>query len=228
MRAGFESLPMQGLEQPGQAAGADLNTVRTRQLMDAATRLMVRDGSHGVSMQSIADEAGVSVGLIYRYFDNKQDLVQAVIVDVLDDVAARLPNAVGTVEDPVRRIAVAFEAYCRLIDERREAAVLTYRESQTLGREGRNLIKDREVQTARPLRDAIAEAREAGLLRAVDPDLLAEDLTMLAHGWALKHWYFSPRVTIAGYVTHHRAAILSGVITDRYRATYADLLGDLA
>ncbi|MGJ7456407.1 hypothetical protein ACR80S_03880 [Halomonas sp. MA07-2] len=30
------------------------------------------------------------MGLIYRYFGNKLDLVQAVIVDVLDDVASRL------------------------------------------------------------------------------------------------------------------------------------------
>src|SRR5690606_30242038 len=103
-----------------------------------------------------------------------------------------------------------------------------YRESQTLGREGRELIKQREVQTALPLRDAVAEARGAGLLRSVDPDLLAEDMTLLAHGWALKHWYFAPRVSIAGYVTHHRAAILSGIVADQHRADYADLLGDLA
>lgn len=212
---------------PDEAARAARTTVRTRQLLDSATRLMVRDGSHGVSMQSIADEAGVSVGLIYRYFSNKQDLVQAVIVDVLDDVAARLPDAVGNADDPVRRIAAAFEAYCRIIDDRREAALLTYRESKTLGREGQELIKDREVQTAQPLRDAIVEAQQAGLLRPLDPDLLAEDFVLLAHGWALKHWYYAPRVGFAGYVAHHSAMVLSGVITDRHRAKYADLLGDL-
>jgi AcrR family transcriptional regulator len=212
---------------PGEAARAARTTARTRQLLDSATRLMVRDGSHGVSMQSIADEAHVSVGLIYRYFSNKQDLVQAVIVDVLDDVAARLPDAVGAVDDPVRRIAAAFEAYCRIIDDRREAALLTYRESKTLDRDGQVLIKDREIQTAAPLRDAIVEAQREGLLRPLDPDVLAEDFVLLAHGWALKHWYYAPRLGFEGYVAHHRSTVLSGLITEQHRADYADLLGPL-
>lgn len=216
------------LDRPDEAARAARTTVRTRQLLDSATQLMVRYGSHEVSMQSVADNAGVSVGLIYRYFSNKQDLVQAVIVDVLGDVAARLPDAIGTVDDPVRRIATAFEAYCRIIDDRREAAVLTYRESKSLSPQGRELIKDREVETARPLRDAIAAALDAGLLRTVDPDLLAEDLVLMAHGWALKHWYYAPRVDFAGYVAHHTATFLSAILSDAHRADYSDLLGDLA
>ena len=50
--------------------------VRTRQILTAATALMQQHGSHKVSMKAIADEAEVSVGLIYRYYDNKEDLVR--------------------------------------------------------------------------------------------------------------------------------------------------------
>lgn len=213
---------------PEEAARTARSDVRTRQLLDAATRLMVRSGSHEVSMQSIADEAGVSVGLIYRYFGNKLELVQAVIVDVLDDVAARLPDAVGTVGDPVRRIAAAFGAYCRIIDERRDAAVLTYRESRTLDRQGQELIKAREIHTARPLLDSISDAVDAGLLRPVNPELLAEDLLMLSHAWALKHWYYAPRVTFEQFVGHQLAVVLSGILAPEHRAEYIDLLGELA
>lgn len=215
-------------EQPEQAARTARSDVRTRQLLDAATRLMVRSGSHEVSMQAIADEAGVSVGLIYRYFGNKLELVQAVIVDVLDDVTSCLQDAVGLVDDPVRRIAVAFEAYCRIIDERRDAAVLTYRESKTLGRQGQQLIKEREIQTARPLLESITDAVNAGLLRPVNPELLAEDLLMLSHAWALKHWYYAPRVSFEDFVRHQRAPVLSGILAPEHRADYADLLDRLA
>ncbi len=47
---------------------------------------MEREGSHAVSMQALAAEAGVSVGLIYRYVGGKDDILLAVIVNVLDDL----------------------------------------------------------------------------------------------------------------------------------------------
>lgn len=199
-------------------------TVRVRQILDAASTLMVRSGSHEVSMQAIATEADVSVGLIYRYFSTKLDLVQAVIVDVLNDISSRLPDAVGTVEDPIRRIAAAFEAYCRIVDERIEAVVLTYRETKTLDRDGRELMKRLEVESARPLRDSIADAVDAGLMRPVDPELLAMDMLGLANNWALKHWFYRTRVTFDGFVQHQQATILAGVLLPEHRADYADLL----
>src|SRR5512135_3114079 len=42
--------------------------MRSAQLLSATARLMEREGSQSVSMQALAEEAGVSVGLIYRYF----------------------------------------------------------------------------------------------------------------------------------------------------------------
>jgi AcrR family transcriptional regulator len=199
-------------------------TVRMRQILDAATTLMVHSGSHDVSMQAIATQANVSVGLIYRYFSTKLDLVQAVIVDVLNDISSRLPDAVGTVEDPIRRIAAAFEAYCRIVDERIDAVVLTYRETKTLDRDGRELMKRLEVEAARPLRIAIADAVDAELIRPVDADLLAMDMLGLANNWALKHWFYRSRVSFAGFVRHQQATILSGVMQPEHRDEYTDLL----
>src|SRR5699024_11499162 len=59
---------------PQEAARAARSDARRRQILGAAVPLMERSGSPAVSMQAIADEAGVSVGLIYRYFASKQEL----------------------------------------------------------------------------------------------------------------------------------------------------------
>jgi TetR/AcrR family transcriptional regulator, repressor for uid operon len=52
---------------------------RTKEIMDAALRCFVRTGFKAASMRDIAGEAGVSLGLLYRYFDNKAAIVAAVI-----------------------------------------------------------------------------------------------------------------------------------------------------
>src|SRR5512144_1707818 len=150
---------------PGEAARLTRAERRSRQLLRAAARLMERDGSQAVSMQAVAEEAGVSVGLIYRYFGGKEDLLLAVIVDVLEAFAERVPQAVEAAGgDPVERLAAAFRAYCEVIDEHRHAAVLTYRESKSLSEEGRRRIMEMEVATSEPLRTILREGVEAGEL----------------------------------------------------------------
>jgi AcrR family transcriptional regulator len=210
---------------PAEAARQARSDARTRQLLEAAARLMERSGSHGVSMQAVADEAGVSVGLIYRYFANKQELVQGVILGVLDDMARLIPAAVAPEADPVRRMVAAFSAYCRVVDDNREAVLLTYRESHTLDEEGRRLIKDLEVRTAQPLTDAIQEALDRGLLMPVDTRIFSYDLLLIAHSWSLKHWYFAPRMTFEEFVSSQSALMLATAVHPDHRATYADLLG---
>lgn len=210
---------------PGAAARAARTNVREQQLLAAAARLMERDGSHAVSMQALAEEASVSVGLIYRYFDNKQDLLLAVIVQVLDAFAAEVPQALQAAgEDPVERVAAAFAAYCTVIDEHRHAAVLSYRESKTLGEEGRRRIKDLEIETSGPLRLAVQDAVDAGRFVPTDVDLFAYNLLLLAHSWALKHWYFERSLTFSAYVRKQTALALSAVVAPEYRSEYAHLL----
>lgn len=50
---------------------------RRRQVLDAAVTVMQRTGFHQMSMQALADEAQVSVGLIYKYFGGKEDILLA-------------------------------------------------------------------------------------------------------------------------------------------------------
>ncbi|GAA3663197.1 TetR/AcrR family transcriptional regulator [Nocardioides ginsengisoli] len=198
---------------------------RSEQLLDAAARLMEREGSHAVSMQALAAEAGVSVGLIYRYFGSKDEILLAVIVHVLDDFATAVPAAIAEVgDDPVERLAAAFRGYCEVIDRHRHAAVLTYREGKSLSEEGRQRIKDLEVETTEPLRRAIADGIEAGALREVEPELVSANLVLLAHAWALKHWYFERTLSFDEYVRQQFALALHGIVNPKQKRRYAALL----
>lgn len=219
-----ESEPVTSITPHGAARQARAEH-RSRQLLDAAARLMERDGSEAVSMQALAAEAGVSVGLIYRYFGSKDDVLLAVITDVLDAFSTAVPAAIENAgDDPVRRLAAAFAAYCQVIDTHRHAAVLTYRESKSLDEGGRDRIKRLEVETSEPLRAAVRDGVEAGMLVAADPDLVAYNLLLLAHAWALKHWYFEQTRTLDSYIQDQLALALRAILADGLGDAYADLL----
>ncbi|NLD68165.1 MAG: TetR/AcrR family transcriptional regulator [Limnobacter sp.] len=79
-------------------------------ILGAAQRCFVEHGFHAASMARIAETAGMSPGLIYRYFHGKNEIILAIIERQLaerqEDIA-RLRGASGLVSGPVE----AFEQW---------------------------------------------------------------------------------------------------------------------
>jgi TetR/AcrR family transcriptional repressor of uid operon len=59
------------------AQAAEPAVDRKTQILDAAILCFARSGFHLTSMHDISAEAGISVGLIYRYFQNKEAVISA-------------------------------------------------------------------------------------------------------------------------------------------------------
>lgn len=59
-------------------------------ILCAAKRCFIDHGFHAASMANIAETAGISPGLIYRYFENKSAIVQAIIESQLDEHRSKM------------------------------------------------------------------------------------------------------------------------------------------
>ena len=188
---------------------------RRRQILAAATSLMQQSGFHAMSMQSVADEARVSVGLIYQYFGNKEDLLRGVVVDILEDFRDEIPRALALAgEDPIERLKTAFRTCCLVVDAKRAAVNLTYRESKTLTPEGLSQIMALEFETAEPIRQVYRDGVTAGVFRDIDARLVAHNMLLTAHGWALKHWNLSTWLTLDEFIDQELALLLASVTID--------------
>ena len=53
--------------------------VRRTQILDAAAICFVEQGFHGAGMARIAEQAGMSAGHIYHYFENKDAIIEAIV-----------------------------------------------------------------------------------------------------------------------------------------------------
>lgn len=66
---------------------------RRRSILDAARACFGRDGYAGATVARIAEEAGVSNGLLYQFFRNKDELLEVVLKEVVRDwVRALVPR----------------------------------------------------------------------------------------------------------------------------------------
>ncbi len=51
-------------------------------ILEATLRLISKNGFHGTAMSKVANEAGVSAGIIYHYFDSKDDLMDELYIHI--------------------------------------------------------------------------------------------------------------------------------------------------
>ena len=78
---------------------------RSVHILEAACRVIVREGAHGLRMASVAEEAGVSKALVHYYFATRQELLRNAFAfserrwhTAVDDELARLPTGAARVE----------------------------------------------------------------------------------------------------------------------------------
>ncbi|WP_066955876.1 TetR/AcrR family transcriptional regulator [Streptomyces lushanensis] len=56
---------------------------RRRQILDGAAHCFARNGFHATSMQDVLREVDLSAGAVYRYFSGKEELIGAIVTEVL-------------------------------------------------------------------------------------------------------------------------------------------------
>src|SRR6266403_3252483 len=84
---------------------------RRTQILDAALVCFAKRGFHQASMHDISAEAGISVGLIYRYFENKEAVISAMAdrhKKEIGEVLERAQQASTLLES----LEILFTAHC--------------------------------------------------------------------------------------------------------------------
>jgi len=155
----------------------------TRQdILDAARRMIIRDGHTALSLRAVARETGFSAPSLYEYFDSKQAIVDAVAAQVAGKLRAALERA-GKEARGARAAVVALGiAYVAWARRHPQDFLLLF---TRLGSKRRSL--DQAAPPESPYQVVLAvvtAAREAGVL-AGDPETVAYALWAAAHGMAM-------------------------------------------
>ena len=203
---------------------AELVAKRRRQMVAAAIKLFCREGFHSTTVKDIARVAGVSAGLIYQYMQDKQDLLFLALSHIVETNKQEIPAALQGVEDPVLRLLTAVDAYARVMDANREAVMLTYRESKSLTRDYKQVLKAMEMETNELISTCIERCMHAGYLKKANVELLTYHLVVVSHAWALKYWRLRSITTIDEYIRVNIHPVWEHLLTDKGLEHYRELL----
>lgn len=87
---------------------------RRRQLLEVGGRIFARRRYDEVSMSAIAAAAGISKGLLYHYFTNKQELYRATLEDAAQELAVAIEP--DTSLPPAERVRASVDSYLDWIE----------------------------------------------------------------------------------------------------------------
>lgn len=135
-------------------------------------------GEYGVERTSIADiagKSGVSVGVIYKYYDSKQGLFETCLKKSLEMLNTEISDAVGEEAD-VAATARKLVLYALKLGEKNPSYLKMYHMITVLGtaEEKKKYAEMIEQYSARHYREMIRRAQENGTVKStMPPEMLA-------------------------------------------------------
>lgn len=145
-------------------------------ILDAARESFLRDGIEQFSMRKLAASIGYSPGTIYLYFENKADIVHALIDEGFVQLLEALDRAHDS-EDPTQSLRNKMRAYIDFGRERPHYYHFAFL-----------MPRDRTGGTIRPheafdvLRQAVGRCVEQGQFRSLDVETTSQTLWATIHG----------------------------------------------
>jgi AcrR family transcriptional regulator len=143
---------------------------RREHLLHVGVELLGRHGTADVSIEEIAQAAGVSKGLLYHYFPTKDDFLLA----VLDRSQAEMDQLLARDRDlsPLAQFDRNLDGFLRFVDDH-AAGYLAVVNARGRSESVRQLVEERRARRVDELVALVAAVREVSRKEARQPQLVA-------------------------------------------------------
>jgi len=121
-------LTTKSMEHPRTTKKELVTAFRTREILAAARRLMHHKGVEALTMDEIAQAAGVAKGTIYLYFQSKDELLQALLSQVGAALAQDLEEILAQTDPPAEKLRQAVIILLRYVEHEKVLFPLYLRE----------------------------------------------------------------------------------------------------
>ena len=149
---------------------------RTREILAAARKLLEQRGPEAMTMEEIAADAGVAKGTLYLYFQSKDDLIQALLTRVGENIVQDLEASLQAPGTPAEKLVRVVSVLLEYLNRERLLFPIYARELLQGERDSREGFRRRylelEEQFVSLVTDLFAEGIAAGQFIPANPRLL--------------------------------------------------------
>jgi AcrR family transcriptional regulator len=152
------------------APKAAFDTNKHDAILDAALGLFAERGFHGTAVPLVAEKAGVGAGTLYRYFESKEALVNALYQREKTRFGMEIMLSLD-LSAPIRRqFHDMWHRMAKFVAD--HPTSVAFLELHHHGAYMDAASKAVEARVTEPIRAFIVEAQKKQILKAIDPDVL--------------------------------------------------------
>jgi AcrR family transcriptional regulator len=213
----MQLFPHVGKDEPSSSRRA----VIEEHLLDVAAKRFASTGYRQTTLDEIARHAGVAKASMYRYFENKQELLAKIFVKVADTVAKGVQPVLTTTLPPEEKLRRAVQHLLHTIGENVSFFTVFYSEEADLPPKLRAEVTQVRQRLAANLESILQEGMEQGGFRPLDAKLIVYAIMGMC-GW-LHKWYRSDEAPLDDIVTAFVGLIERGCLAPRGTEAQAGL-----
>jgi AcrR family transcriptional regulator len=174
--------------------------VRRKQIMNAARRLIIKQGGEHLTVRRMAEEVGISEAAIYRHFKSKKDILLLLADDIEQNLVGDIIRESSNGHSSLEALDNVLRSHLSAIEQRRGISFLVIAEIITLGDKKLNRkISEMIRRYIDRLRELLSQGIKSGEVRGdINPEAAAMLLFGMVQGlvnmWALGSHSFDPMI----------------------------------
>ncbi|OGR11474.1 MAG: hypothetical protein A2097_06080 [Desulfobacula sp. GWF2_41_7] len=155
-------------------------------IFKATLKISNQKGFQAMTMRDLSQESGISLGAMYAYFKNKDDLLGMLQNQRRAFIRRVLENEIEKQEDTAFKICAMIRAHLFLSEIMQPWFYFSFMEAKNLNPDERKKAIDSDLWTEKVLEKLLIKGREENVFNDRDPGLTAEAIKALLQDWYLK------------------------------------------
>jgi len=189
---------------------------RRNHIVRCSTKLFTKKGYDRTNMRELAKACEMSAGALYHYFGSKEEILYSIINSATSQQAGSMEdyaNELTTVKPAIALVELMRKFY-EWHDDNQDITLFAYQETKNLPGNAQASIFDSEARILTVFEKLLIKGMEEGEFNIDDPRLIAHDIVVLGHAWALRRWHLRKHWTFKTYVKKQTDAMLRAITID--------------
>jgi len=184
---------------------------RRSHIVLCCTRVFAKKGYSHSSMRELAKACYMSIGNLYHYFGSKEQILYSIIndatlrqVEYVEHFASETQNL-----DPVNALYELTRKFLEWHDANQNVTLFIYQETRALPQKAQEQIFVSEGRIQAIFEAAIVRGIDSGDFKTSEPGLIANNIMVIGHAWALRRWSLQKRWTFDAFAKGEIDSILN-------------------
>lgn len=174
---------------------------RRGHIVTCCTRVFAKKGYSHSSMRELAKACYMSTGNLYHYFGSKEQILYSIIndatlrqVEYVEKYSSETANM-----EPVAALRELMRKFFEWHDANQNITLFIYQETRALPQKAQEQIFESEGRIQAIFEDTVKRGIKSGVFYTSEPGLIAHNIILIGHAWALRRWSLQKRWTFDAF-----------------------------